>query len=43
MKLGEGSFGVVYKVICLTNNDIEKINISCNICFEKLMSYNLNY
>ncbi len=44
MKLGEGSFGVVYKVTCLKNNDILKFLIfHVKICFEKLMSCNLNY
>jgi hypothetical protein len=44
MKLGEGSFGVVYKVTCLTNNDILKIFIfHITFCLEKIMSYNLNY
>jgi hypothetical protein len=44
MKLGEGSFGVVYKVTCLTNNDIlKKLIFHIKFCLEKLMSYNLNY
>jgi hypothetical protein len=43
MKLGEGSFGVVYKVTCLTNNDIEKLIFHITFCLEKLMSCNLNY